>query len=105
MAEVTVISSAVRDEANKWRELSDQMAVIRSATDRLTLSASAFFIGDANAAVHSMAYDGFQSFMSTVLGGAVTEFEQVGTALDRIADAYDTADEIASLDLNRIYTA
>jgi hypothetical protein len=105
MAEVTVITAAVRDEAKKWRDLSDQLAPVKATTDGLVLSLSAFFIGDVNAGLHSEAYEGFRSFMSTVLAGGVTEFEQVGDALDKIADAYDAADDIAALDLNQIYSA
>jgi hypothetical protein len=105
VAEVTVITSAVRDEAKKWRDLSDKLAPVKSTTDGLVLSQSAFFIGDVNAGMHSDAYEGFRSFMSAVLAGGVTEFEQVGDALDKIADAYDKSDAIAELDLNKIYSA
>ena len=105
MAEVTVITSAVRDEAKKWRDLSDKVAPIKSTTDGLTLSLSAFFIGDVNAGLHAQAYEGFRSFMSTMLAGAIAEFEQVGAALDKIADAYDNSDQIVALDLNKIYSA
>jgi len=104
MSEVTVITSAVRDEAKKWRDLSGKMAPVKSTVDGMTLSTSAFFIGDLNAVPHAQAYEGFRSFMATVLGGGVTEFEQVGDALDKIADAYDDRDQIVSLDLNKIYS-
>ncbi|MEQ4301171.1 hypothetical protein ABNF97_07230 [Plantactinospora sp. B6F1] len=105
MSEVSVITRAVYNEGKKWKQLSDQMEPIKAAVGGLDLSMSAFFIGDANAGGHSAAYNGFQSFMETVLAGAVTEFEQLGLALDRIADAYDRADEVVALNLNEIYTA
>lgn len=104
--EVTVITDAVVDEAKKWRELSDQMEPIKKAVDGLDLSASAFFIGaDVSFVAHSNAYNSFQSIVVGALGGAVTEFEQLGGALDKIAKEYDKADEIVSLDLNEIWTA
>lgn len=104
--EVEVITDAVVDEAGKWRGLSDQMEPIKAAVDGLDLSLSAFFIGDGfNFVINSNAYNDFQSFMATVLSGAVTEFDQLGGALDKIAKEYDKADEIVSLDLNKIYTA
>lgn len=104
MSEITVITDAVRDEARKWRRLSDSLEPVKNAAAGLDLAITAFFIGDANAGVHSQAYNGFQSFVVTALTGGVTEFEQLGAALDKIADAYDEADRIVSLDLNKIYS-
>lgn len=103
--ELNVIVSALRDEARKWQGLSDSVAPIKTVVEGLHLSPSAFFIGDANVALHSQAYNGFQSFMVTILGGAVTEFDQLGTALNNIADIYDEADQVIAVDLNRVYSA
>src|SRR5512139_2664978 len=104
--EVQVITDAVLDEAKKWRDLSAKLAPIKSAVDGLTLSPSAFYIGDGfNFLAHSQSYDNFRHFMSTVLAGGVTEFDQLGGALDRIAKEYDKADAVVALDLNKIYTA
>ncbi|PZG02434.1 hypothetical protein [Micromonospora deserti] len=105
MDELNVITDAVRDEGGKWLELSDRVAAVKTAAEQLHLDVSAFFIGDANALIHSMAYRDFHSFLVDILGGAVTEFEQIGGALRRIADEYDRADKIISLDLNKIYSA
>jgi hypothetical protein len=106
MAEVTVITAAVRAEAKKWQELSDKAAPIKAAVDGLTLSASAFFIGeDWTPTVHAEAYQGFQHFMAGILAGGVAEFDQLGAALNKIADAYDNADDVVELDLNDIYSA
>jgi hypothetical protein len=102
--EVVVITEAVVDEAAKWRRLSDQMEPIKSAADGLDLSGSAFYIGDQlNFAIYSSSYNDFQTLMVTALEGAVTEFDQIGGALDKIAAAYDLADQIVSLDLNQIW--
>ena len=104
--ELNVILSALHDEARKWQGLSDTIAPIKTVVEGLHLDPTAFFIGmDANVAVHSAAYDGFQSFMVTILGGAVTEFDQLGTALNKIADIYDEADQVIAVDLNRVYSA
>ncbi|MEU7923264.1 hypothetical protein [Micromonospora zamorensis] len=105
MDELNVITDALRTEGGKWLQLSDSVAAIKGATERLSLDASAFYIGDANAGVHSAAYRDFQAFMVGILTGAATEFEQFGEALRRVADAYDQADEVISLDLNTIYEA
>jgi hypothetical protein len=105
MDELNVITDALRDEGRKWLALSDDVATIKAAAEQLTLAQSAFFIGDANAAVHHAAYRDFHSFMVSVLSGAVTEFEQIGQVLGRIADEYERADEVISLDLNKIYSA
>lgn len=103
MSEITVITDAVRDEGRKWLRLSDRIAAVKSAAEQLHLAESAFFIGDANTFVHAGAYRDFHSFVVRVLGEAVTEFEQLSTALRRIADAYDDADAMVALDLNKVY--
>jgi hypothetical protein len=105
VSEVTVITESVRDEAKKWRRLADQMEPIKGAVVSATLDVSAFFIGDANAVPHYLAYNQYKGFMETVLAGGIIEFEQLGGALDKIADAYDNADAVVSLDLNQIYGA
>lgn len=105
MSNVTVITNALRAEGRKWHQLSDRIAAVKAAAEGLELSATAFFIGDANVQLHSAAYDKFQSFMVHILSGAVTEFEQLGGSLYKAADAYDNADEIIELDLNDLYRA
>lgn len=103
--ELNVVLSALRDEARKWQGLSDTVTPIKTVVEGLHLGPSAFFIGDASVVVHSQAYNGFQSFMVTILGGAVTEFDQLGSALNKIADIYDEADQLIALDLNEVYSA
>jgi hypothetical protein len=105
MSKVTVVTEAVRAEARKWKKLSDQAAPVKVAADGLTLAQTAFFIGDANAAIHAQVYASFQGFMANILSGAVTEFEQLGGALDKVADAYDNADALVDLNLDKIYGA
>jgi hypothetical protein len=103
--ELNVVLSALRDEARKWHGLNDTVEPVKTVVQGLTLAPTAFFIGDANVVVHSQAYDGFQAFMVTILGGAVTEFEQLGAALNKIADIYDEADRVIAVDLNEVYSA
>jgi hypothetical protein len=104
MSEVSVITEALRNEGRKWMRLADQADLPRAAAEGLTLELSAFFIGDLNAIPHSMAYNDFHSYLVNVLRGAVKEFNQIGVALARIADAYDEADKVVSLNLNEIWT-
>lgn len=104
--EVQVVTESVRAEANKWRELAGEMQPLKAAVDGLALGATAFWMGPSpDFVMHHQAYQQFQQSMSTVLNGAVTEFNQLAEALDRIADEYDRADEIVAVDLDSIYTA
>jgi hypothetical protein len=104
LSEVSFVTSAIRDEAKKWRQLADQLAPIETAVEGLGLSAAAFFIGDLNAGTHSQYYNSYQQFMEKILGQGVVEFEQLAGALDRMANAYDHANAVIELDLNDIYT-
>jgi uncharacterized protein YukE len=103
MSDITVITESVRKEATKWRRLADQVEPIRGAVQSATLGATAFFIGDGNAAAHHQAYYQYQAFMEDILRGAVVEFEQLGKALNKVADAYDDAERVIELDLDKIY--
>jgi hypothetical protein len=49
------------------------------------------------------AYYQYQAFMEDILRGAVVEFEQLGKALNKVADAYDDAERVIELDLDKIY--
>lgn len=104
MSEVTVVTEAVRDEAKKWFDFADRTEPVRAAAEELSLDVTAFFIGDVNASLHHRAYQGYQAYMVNILRGAVSQFEQVGEALNTIADAYDQADAVAALDLNEVWT-
>jgi hypothetical protein len=103
MANVEVITEAVRAESRKWSHFAARMEPPRRAAADLFLEPSAFFIGNFNTGVHSAAYQRYQSFMVDILAGAVHEFDQLAAALGKIADEYDNADKIVELDLNRIY--
>jgi hypothetical protein len=105
MEQVTVVTDALRKESGKWRDLSDRAVSVRRTVEQLHLAPSAFFIGDQNMVLHSRAYDTFQTFISDVLDGAAVEFEQIGTALSRVADAYDDADAVVTLDLDEVFRA
>jgi hypothetical protein len=103
MAQITAVTEPLRAEARKWRGLADRAGEASRAAGRLTLHPAAFFIGDGNMTTHAQAYELFRSCMTVVLDGAATEFEQLGAAVDRVADAYDQADAMVAVDLDRIY--
>ncbi|WP_117208607.1 hypothetical protein [Allorhizocola rhizosphaerae] len=104
--EVKVITDCVRLEAKKWRELSDAMEPIKSSVNDLVLGPTAFFIGKfPEFLVQHGAYQKFQSQMNTAVAGAVTEFDQLAGACDKMANEYDRTDQISRLDLDKIYTA
>ena len=104
MAEVTVITEALHAEANKWRTLSDLLRPAKTAVDGLTLGTFAFFVGDLNAGSHAKVYEEYRQYMARLLSQGQVEFDQLGQALDKTADEYDEADEIAELNLNDVYT-
>jgi hypothetical protein len=109
-----VVSSELRIEANNWRKRSEDMKAVKSQIDNLDLGASAFFIGSPmssgltnifntmSASVYSKAYAGFHEYMKTVTGEAVTEFEQLGGALDKMAAEYDNADAAGKRSLEEV---
>ncbi|MEU0962639.1 hypothetical protein ACIBSS_30850 [Micromonospora aurantiaca] len=105
MKDLEVITDALRDEGKKWLAMSDSIAEVKTAAEQLHLEPSTFFIGDASVVLHAGSYRDFHTFMVRILNGAVTEFDQIGAALRRIADEYDRADEVISLDLDKIYRA
>ncbi|NJC73217.1 hypothetical protein HC031_26375 [Planosporangium thailandense] len=102
--EVQVVTDALHAEAAKWRRLAGDMDAVRGNASRLELSNSAFFIGDLVSTVaHSAAYNEFRTYMVHLFSGAVTEFDQLGAALDKAADLYDASDGQAVTDLTQIY--
>ena len=103
MAGITAVTSAIRDEATKWRWLAIQIDVVHQAANSLTLGPAAFFVGDATTELHAYSYDELQRFMTRVLHEAASEFDQVAAALLTIADRYDEAEQVIDLDLDKIY--
>jgi uncharacterized protein YukE len=110
-----VVPDALRIEAKKWRERSERMARVKSSVDRLELNASSFFIAGPfsaisgmafegiRASIHSGAYEDFHESMKTTIGGAVSEFEQLGGALEKIADEYEKVDASNSAELEKTH--
>jgi uncharacterized protein YukE len=102
---VTVVTSALRAEAQKWNGLADKMQPIADAAKTLTLSPLAFWAGPSpDFAAHSTAYNQFQNSVTKVLTEAVTEFRQLGVVLNRVASTYDETDEKQAQDLDKIYS-
>jgi hypothetical protein len=104
VTDVSVVIVAVRAEATKWGDLATDVEPIATAAKHLTLEPTSFFIGDFSAGVYASAYAEFQASMAEVLAGAMVEFDQIGTALRKIADEYDRADAFVALNLNEIWT-
>ncbi|MGH3727317.1 MAG: hypothetical protein ACRDTU_01035 [Micromonosporaceae bacterium] len=105
-APVEVITEAVADEARRWHKLADHMAPLQGSVKDLHLSENAFFIGTlsvVDAAIHAKSYGDFLSLMTKAAGGAPTEFDQLGTALKKIADQYERTDEIGYVKLSAIF--
>jgi hypothetical protein len=102
--QVKVVVDAVHAEARKWRGLSDDMNAVRGDVGKLALSASAFFFADiVSVAAHTAAYSEFHNWYVELLSGAATEFDEIGGALDKSADAYVNADTRSGVDLRTIY--
>ncbi|NUT05599.1 MAG: hypothetical protein HOV76_19180 [Hamadaea sp.] len=109
-ATTEVVTDNVRLEADKWRDLSDQMSAVYAnpvGNDGLKLGVFAFFIGPTeliSTAMHSSAYNGFYAEVQALVKAAATEWLQLGEALDRMADAFDQTDQTAEADLEAIYS-
>ncbi|MCP2322733.1 hypothetical protein HDA40_001240 [Hamadaea flava] len=109
-ATTEVVTDNLRLEADKWRDLSDEMAAVDSnpvGNDGLKLGLSAFFIGPTElvaTALHSSAYNGFYAEVQDLIRGAKEEWLQLGEALDRMADEFDRTDQTAEADLEAVYT-
>lgn len=102
---IEVVTEAVENEGKKWNGLSDMLASVKAAVDDLDLDESAYFIGPQSvpdAAINSSSYNSFQAYISGLLKGGVTEFDQLGEALKKIAKHYDRTDQINSVNLEGI---
>lgn len=103
---VSIDPEAIRQEANRWINLADDMGSIRATTQTgLWLGPTAFFIGNLTEAVHDPAYRGFWDRMVTRMGGAEVEFELIGKVLRQIADSYEETDQISGAELDGLFTA
>jgi hypothetical protein len=106
-----VITDHVREEARKWRDLSGKMQAVNQdpvANDGLKLAQAAFFVGPTEMVatrIHFEAYKAFYESIKALVSGAVTEWQQLGAALDKIADEFDRTDQTQQADLEKIYTA
>jgi hypothetical protein len=115
MTEVSVVTDALRAEAKRWQTLSDELAKIQQAADQLDLAITAFFALDESAlfgalavlqpeaAAHSRTYNDFQGSMTGLLGTGATEFDEMATALVKIANAYDASEEKNAEELGKVY--
>jgi hypothetical protein len=104
-----IITDNVREEADKWRDLSKDMKAVAQnpVAHGLDLASSAFFIGPTElvaTATHHTAYVDYLHHVQKLVGGAATEWEELRSALHRMADEFDTTDQTVTADLEKIYT-
>lgn len=104
MGQVEVVTEALRGEAKKWDGLSDQMETVTANIGGLTLDASAFWCGDPLTMAAQPIYAGFQEFVKARCAEGATEFQEIGDALRRAADAYDGTDTVSAATLKSIYS-
>lgn len=100
---VTVVTDALRKEATKWRGLSDDLDKVRATTAGLHLEPTAFVIGDYLLVSHAGPYKVFHDLMTSLFTAGAAEFDQVGDALDRAADRFDSTDGHSAADIKNIY--
>ena len=101
-----VVTEALRVKAKEWLGLADGMAKVHRAVEGMKLGSSAFHINDPGSfLLFATKYESFVTHLAGVVKQGQTEFEQMASALMRMADEYDRADLEVELDLNKIYTA
>lgn len=107
----SVVTEDLRLEAGKWRDLATRMDEVNRnpvGNNGLALEPPAFFIGPTElvaTAIHSQAYDEHYSYVRTLVAGAVAEWDQLGVALELMADEFDRTDQTQKADLDKVYTA
>lgn len=102
--EVQVVKQALLDEAEKWKQLSADMAGVKRGIDGLNLYVTAFFTNNPGTAqMAKTAYDGVWQLMAKLAGEAAAEFNQINEALHRAHAEYEETDGKAAYDLSRIY--
>ena len=104
-----IITDNVREEADKWRDLSGDMTGVHQnpVANGLELGSSAFFIGPSELVAtetHHNAYVSYLDHVKKLVTGAATEWEQLYFALHRMADEFDATDQTAKADLEKVYT-
>jgi hypothetical protein len=118
MADYEVVCEAVRAQAKKWDELAARTGPARDYAHSAVLGETAFLIIDPTglaapltfenpirAILLKEAYESIQERMATLLDQAVTEFEQIGDALIKVAAEYERAEKIWDVNLNDVYMA
>ncbi len=106
-----VITSAVRAEGTKWRGFADTLGEVNPVVKNATLGPAAFFVGDPltlateafNASLLSDTYESLRSYVEKAVDGGILEFDQIDDALQKTAQMYELAEEIAEIDLKKIY--
>ena len=106
-----VVTDDLREEAGKWRDLAGRMDEINRnpvGNNGLALEPQAFFIGPTElvpTGLHYKAYEEHYAYIRNLIAGAVTEWDQLGGAVDRMAEEFDRTDQTQKADLDKIYSA
>jgi hypothetical protein len=100
-----VVTEALRTKSKEWLGMADEMAKVHRTVEGMKLGATAFHIGDPMGSflLYANKYNEFVSHLAGVVKQGQTEFEQMASALVRMADEYDRADLDVQIDLNKIY--
>lgn len=109
MSDITVVTDALRDEATHWNALADPLGRLAGDVGQLHLGLAAFAVGsgpvDATATGLQEIYERFRTDLTTSVLRGSTEFDQLATALRRIADRYDNDEDVNAMSLHDIYGA
>ena len=106
-----VVTDNLREEAGKWRDLAGRMGEVNRnpvGNNGLALEPQAFFIGPTElvaTGIHYAAYESHYEYIRHLVAGAVTEWDQLGVALDNMAEEFDRTDQTQKADLDKIYSA
>jgi len=60
-------------------------------------------VANLDGALHAYVYEGYRAYMESIIQGGTTEFAQISQALIKNATAYEKAESIIELDVNKIY--
>jgi len=101
--EIRFVVDSLREEARKWRRLSDEMERVKKDVAQLTLWPTAFIPAMMSALPNAVVYSENHKWLIGLLTGAAAEFDQIGAALDKAADRYEYADMKSAFDLSTIY--
>ncbi|HEX8345241.1 MAG TPA: hypothetical protein VF657_10995 [Actinoplanes sp.] len=106
---IEVATEAVRGEARKWFEFSNQISDIATAMGVMTLQPAAFAVVDITGIMTGIdqagSYTATQEWLTKLFRNATGEMELFGEALLRCADEYDRTDGRSAKSFDTIATS